>query len=152
MRFSSTRSYSGDASEALRIAETAFLPNGFRVVDSSASQLKLKGRGMHSTQENPIRGATEVTIQAQDSVLKLDASLGGVVGLSLFAAILPVALWAALKLPDQLKSPEGIFTLKVLCGAGFWVVGVPMLVFWLRKRTINALEDILTSASCADRG
>lgn len=152
MRFSATRSFAGNASEALRIAEAALLPNGFRIVDTSASRLKFKGRGMQSTKENPIRGATEVTIEAQDSVLKLDASLGGVVGLSLFAAILPIALWATVTLPGQLKSPDGVFTPKTLYGAGMWVVGVPALTFWLRKRTINALEDMLASASYAGRG
>ncbi|MBK6734143.1 MAG: hypothetical protein IPG61_08635 [bacterium] len=152
MRFAATRSYSGNASDALRVAEAALLPNGFRVVDSSASRLALRGRGMQSTKENPIRGATEVSIEAQDGVLKLDASLGGVVGLSLFAALLPVVLWAVMKLPGQLKSAEGVFTAKTLYGAGIWVVGVPVLFYWLRKRTINALEDVLASASYAGRG
>lgn len=149
MRYSASRPFSGSVPEALRVFEAALLPNGFRVVDSSSSRLQFKGHGMQSTKENPIRGATEVTIEAKAGALKLDASLGGVVALSLFVCLFPLALWAALTVPDMLKSTgdSWALTAKSLYGGGFWIIAGPAMSLWIRKRTTNALEDMLASAA-----
>ncbi len=149
MRYSTSRLFSGNGSKALRVVEAALLPNGFRIVDSSSSRLQLKGPGMQSTKENPIRGATEITVEAKNGTLKLDASLGGVVVLSLFVCLFPLALWGALALPDLLKSTgqSGALTAKSLYGAGAWLVIGPAMSVWIRSRTTSALDNMLASAA-----
>lgn len=149
MRYAATRAHSGSAASALKIVEETLLPNGFRIVEAGASRLELKGPGMRSSKENPLRGATRVVVDAHDGVLHLDASLGGVVWLSLFVCLFPPALWlilglAALARPE---SGEGLLASKSLYGVGIWLVLGPAMSFWFRKRTIDALETMLINAA-----
>jgi len=65
MRYSTKRQFAGDASVAFSAVEATLLPNGFRIAETHPHQLVLKGPGMQSTKENPVRGATEIVVEAR---------------------------------------------------------------------------------------
>ena len=148
MRYTTTRAYSGATVDALRVIEETLLPNGFHIVKSDASRLELRGPGMWSSKENPIRGATVVSVEARDSVLHLDTSLGGVARLARFACVFPIVLWFVLGLMSATKAEAGgLLTTKSLYWIGIWLVVGPALAFWIRRRTIGALDTMLLNAS-----
>jgi hypothetical protein len=96
MHFSAKRQFQGTNATAFSTIESILLPNNFRLIKSEPSRLKMAGRGMQSSKENPVRGATEVVIEARAGQL--------------------------------------------------WLVLGPLMGLWIRRRTIQALEDMLDSA------
>ena len=119
--------------------ETTLLPNDFRVIERSKLAMKFAGRGMNSTKENPVRGATEIALKAENKALHLNAKLGGVVKLSLFICLFPPLL---ILLMTFFSSEES----EVINYLWVWFVIGPVMTFWLYRRTIHSLDTLLDNA------
>ncbi len=148
MQYSAKRRFTGDQAVAFSAIEATLLPNGFRVVDTSPHRRILKGPGLQSTRENPVRGATKVVVEVEGETLRLRAELNGVLFMALFVCIFPLSLWAGFAVAGLLSSAESASPLsgKALVGAAVWVVVGPALALWIRRRTIRALDDMLNNA------
>ena len=148
MHYSIRREFTGSESAALSAIESILLSVNFRIVESSASRLALVGRGIRSTKENPLRGATEIEVETKSGSVSLNAKLGGVRSMALFVCSFPVLLWAILAISASLKSGDAAAVMngKALIGAAVWLVIGPVLAVWIRRRTIDSLEDMLENA------
>ena len=148
MQYSTKRRYSGNESAAFSAVESTLLPNGFRIIHSGPTRLELKGRGMQSTKENPVRGATEISVETAGGSLRLNAKLGGVRFMAFFVCLFPLLLWGSFAVTGLLKSGDGgsVFEAKALYGAAVWLVIGPLMTVWIRKRTISALDDMMDNA------
>lgn len=148
MRYSAKRRFTGDQAVAFSTVEATLLPNGFRVVDTNPHRRVLKGPGLQSTRESPVRGATKIVVEVEGETLHLRAELNGVLFMALFVCIFPVLLWAGFAVAGLFSSAESAAALsgKAFVGAAVWVVVGPVLARWIRRRTTRALDDMLASA------
>lgn len=155
MNYSTARKFSGQEALAFSAIEATLLPNSFRITRSEASLLELKGRGMQSTKEDPVRGATVVLVEARDGFLHLNARLGGVLFMVIFVCLFPVLLTGSFAVAPMIKSGGGIASLstEALYGMAVWSVLGPLMGLWIRHRTIESLRAMLENAIvCAGRG
>lgn len=118
--------------------ESTLLPNGFRLIKKGDTSIEFIGRGMNSTRENPIRGATKITLKAQLGILHLDANLGGVLFMSLFICLFPPLLILSLSYLNS-SDPSVINHLWV------WFIIAPIIAYQLRRRTVKALNTMLAN-------
>ena len=116
--------------------ESTLLPYGFSVQKKDKTSIDLSGRGMNSTKEDPIRGASEITLIAKAGTLQLKAKLGGVVFMSLFVCFLPPLLILCLSFFNPSDS-------GVINHLWVWFIMGPIISYWIRRRTINALNILL---------
>lgn len=135
MKYSSSVYIGTEDSVDFSPVESTLLPNGFKVQYKSANTIKFKGPLIQSTKEAPIRGATRVSLKAEAGILKLNANLGGVAFMSLFVCLFPPIL---------------VF---FIAGANNylntiwpWLIIGPIAAYWLRYRTVKALNTLLENA------
>ena len=148
MTYTSKHRYTGDTDAAFAAIEATLLPNGFRIVEKGPRSLTVTGRGMQSTKQSPLRGATRLHIEHRGGHLHLEAYLGGVRFMTLFVCLFPVLLFVGLTFLIPLLSGQGLagVDFRVLYGAAVWVVIGPVIAISIRKRTAHALEDLLANA------
>lgn len=155
MRYETQHDFEGSAEAALQAVEQALVPNGFRLVDSGPHRNEYAGRGMNSSRENPLRGATRIEVAAATRVLRLHADLGGVRRLALFVCIFPLVLWAGLTLAPMVARGGDRMEIGMagMIGTAVWLIVGPLLAWTIRRRTVRALDDLLGGAAAvAARG
>lgn len=124
-------------------AKSTLLPNEFVVENSSNNNISFTGKGMRSTNQPAIRGATKIKLEYKAGSLHLDAKLGGVLFMALFLLLFPPALFITLSLTTNTE-------LKLM-ELGIWLVISPILVIWVKSRTIKALNELLRSVMQKDK-
>jgi len=136
----------GDPARAFDLAATVLASNGFRLEKRDDRTLAAVGRGMQSTKQNPLTGAGRVTLTRVGSELRLEADLGGVRRLVRFLVALPVGLAVAFLVGWALSGgARGPLPWQPALALAPWLVISPLMVFWIRRRTIAALDDLLAS-------
>ncbi len=148
MNYSISQNFTGNRFSALETIQSIFLPNGFRLIKLENDFLQLKGRGMHSTKEDPIRGATEISIDFIGDQIRLEAKLGGVFFMMLFATLFPLLLFGSILVYPYLTAHSEVATTSLgqWTSVGMWIVLGPAMGWWIRRRTINSLHDALDNA------
>jgi hypothetical protein len=136
MKFSVQKNCLFDDEIDFSSAESTLLANAFRVIKKSDTSIEFSGRGMNSTKENPIRGATKISLNAQPGTLHLNANLGGVLFMSLLVCFLPPVL--ILMLSSINPQDSGIISYLWI-----WLIMGPMIAYRVRRRTIRALNRML---------
>lgn len=149
MRYLKTLEYSGSEATVISTIENALLPNDFRILDKGSTMIDLRGPGMTSNRQNPIRGATHIHIEARDGRLHLQANLGGVLFMVLFVCLFPVLMCGGFALAPVFTSNEGLsaFNREALQFLLVWLVVSPILSLWIRKCTVRALDNLLENAA-----
>lgn len=71
---------------------------GFSISERTKSSVTLEGPGLNSTRENPLLGATKITLSINGKNLDADAELGGVERLQRFVTWFPFLLGTTLGL------------------------------------------------------
>lgn len=143
-----SRNFSGKTQAAISSIETTLLPNNFKVTKATPTAIELKGPGLRSSKENPIRGASEIKIEVRNGKLHLEAALCGIRFLAIFIVAFPLLLMGVLSfLPVILAGGDfGEFNPAILLIMSPWVFISPMAIVWMRKRAIRALDDMLDNA------
>jgi hypothetical protein len=149
MRYETERNYRGSEEAVLAAVEQTLEPNGFRLVESGAGRHAWAGRGMRSSKENPLRGATEIHLRCSGGVLRLHAALGGVRRMAIFVIIFPIVLWSGLTLAPMIASGGDRMSIgwTGMIGVGLWLIVGPLLAWSFRRRTVQALDDLLENAA-----
>ena len=136
----------GDPARALDLAATVLASNGFRLERRDEQPLVAVGRGMLSTKQNPLTGAGRVALTRIGGELRLEADLGGLRAMARFLVALPlgmvVALGVAWAATGGTRSPVPWQAALALAP---WAVIAPLMIVWIRRRTIIALDDLLAS-------
>ncbi|MDE3271862.1 hypothetical protein [Pseudoalteromonas sp. G4] len=136
MKYSAQMDCQSEADIDFSSVETTLLPNGFRVIKKDDTSIEFTGRGMNSTKEDPIRGATKISLMAKSGLLHLNANLGGVLFMSLFVCLFPPLLILSLSYFNS--SDSGVLNLLWI-----WLVMGPMIAYWIRQRTVKSLKIML---------
>jgi hypothetical protein len=151
MEYSKTVPFTGSASQALKVARSTFLPQGFQLVASADHELRVTGPGINSTRENPLKGITEASIIVRSSAIEIKATLGGVEKMKKFLTffLLGMALLflivfgvLALTIPD-LRRPW--FFLIPILALSPWIFLAPLMSRMIGRRTIQAIDTLLSN-------
>ena len=132
---------------------------GFHIALQNENQLTLRGPGMRSTKQNPILGATEITLRRSHTMrgkLDVSADLGGVRWMCNFMTYFPPLLIGGLMTIHLVianfvlnNMPQGLFN-KLLAGAVFMLflflcLG-QILGRRIRQNTENAIDACIRDA------
>lgn len=155
------------AEKALDLAKQSLATNGFRVESQTEDYLIAVGPGLRSTSQNPLLGATRITLKVAEHHLAMEADLNGVRTLQSFVRWFPLGL--GLVLGVTLGVVQG-FVLGSQSGVGFgvpwasgwrwmaltlggsllpvspWLILAPMISRSIEKRTKSSLDTLVINA------
>ena len=120
-------------SDILNKAADLLIACGFNLTSHDKNEVTLQGPGMRSTNQNPILGATEITLRQSHTMrgkVAVDADLGGVRWMRRFMIVLPLSLFI------------GISTLLVIVMAVVFAF-VPKVNFPIESALILAVTGAL---------
>lgn len=103
---------------------------------------------MNSSKENPLRGASEILVEISGGKIHLDANLGGVKFMILFLMTFPILMVGFIVGASFFSSgwETELKEIQTWYVPAFWMVVSPLFSIWVRKRTVNALDDLLGNA------
>lgn len=166
MTYSNSLAFTGDAQRVLVAASTILMTNGFVVVHQQGHEIQFVGPGLNSTRQNPLLGASKVTIQVDTGRLTVDADYGGLellrrlmvrfplllgLGLGAFFALTMLSVivgvclyaWDIRGLPTVFWLSPFFGMLTPLLAVSPWFFLAPWLRQHLQRRTTNALDTLL---------
>lgn len=170
MEYTNSQPFTDDTEKAFETASRVLMANGFELVAQDGTSMEFTGRGMNSTKQNPLLGATRIAIEADHGELHLDAELGGVERMRRFLTYFPQAMSVGFVLffgvlmgfvfGQQNGMGFGVpfapgwkwFLFVVpLATAGLapWPVVAPLMTKQIRKRTTQALDALLNNMAAA---
>lgn len=131
---------------------------GFRLASQTENEVTLTHKGMRSTKQNPILGATTITLRQSHLTrgkVSVSADLGGVRWMRRFVTLFPPLLMAGILTINLTLAaifqniPQGLF-FKLIAGVAFvtflsFGAGV-ILVKRIREQTEQSLEACVTNA------
>ena len=135
--------FRGDAQAALSLAQAALVAQGFEILAQSASELCVRGPGLHSTRQSPLLGATELSLHIAASSIEAQAALGGVARMKAFVYLFPPGLGLVLSLPFLLAGLPNWWV--GLLAVAPWLVLSPLMGAMIERRTIRAIEGLVRS-------
>jgi len=146
MPYVSATVISGPPEEALKVVRDALVANAFTILSATPTEFTAAGPGLTSSRQNSLLGASKVSLRVENSVLHLQAELGGAARLGLFATLFPLALGVFLAVVLGLaRKPNGL--IAPLLAVGPWLVVGPLMAVLFRKRTEKALNALLQSTA-----
>lgn len=142
MHYEGRTVFTGDRRSALEAGRSILMNNGYTVSPIEHDSFTATGRGLGSTQQNPLTGATEFMVKAGGGEIVVRAELGGVRSMMWFLLLFPPGLGACLAISFGISmgwDRAYAAFLPILP----WLVISPLMIFWLRRRTERALETLL---------
>lgn len=157
--YSKTAPFVGHPAKALDVARTTFMSQGFQIVASSNDELRVTGPGLNSTKENPLKGVSEASIIIRASAIEIKAMLGGTQKLSKFLRLFPLGMalffllvtgivFGVIALTLSEFRQWWIFLIAALVpvlALSPWLFLSPIMVRWIEKRTVQALDTLLNN-------
>jgi hypothetical protein len=149
IEYSTTVPFAGSGKRALAVAQTTLVSLNFRIVSSSETELRVSGRGINSTRENPLKTVTEATFLVRNAAIEIAAKLGGVEKLRRFLRIFPIALatffllvWTTIAyfLPDFRH--WWIFVIP-LAPLSPWIFLTPIISRSFERRSRDAMDSLV---------
>ena len=144
--------FTGDRTKVFEFAIMALTSVGFRLEAQSSSSLQFTGPGMNSSRENPLTGASLISLSVQEDELTLEAELGGLKRIRQVLIMLPAGLALLfLVLFGFLFRNRGFpFILFVsILPLSPWLILTPVLSHVMQKRTHRALDTFLHNIGVA---
>jgi len=159
MEYSKTVPFAGQAASALNVARTTFMGQGFQIIASSDTELRVTGPGLKGTKENPLKGVSEASIIIRASAIEIKAVLDGTQKLKKFLKIFPLGMallflivvgivfgvmaWVS---PDSFQ--WWIFLIAVLIPVLIlspWLFLSPLMIRSIEKRSVEAVDTLLNN-------
>jgi hypothetical protein len=171
-RFSTSTEANCSSVDVLTSAIVTLTNNGFAITHRDARSVSLTGPGLNSTRQNPILGASKITLQIRDNSIVADAELGGVDAMQRFVIRFPFLLGLSLGL---LFGIGGGLLFGWQFGVGFgvpwaqgwrwmllaiggsmlpvapWLILSPLIARMIRIRTQNAVETLIRNAAFTEK-
>lgn len=151
MEIRKTVSFSGSPDRALETARDTLVHQNFKLTATTRTSLEAEGPGMNSTKENPLLGLSRVRVDVTGHELSAVAEAGGVrrlltiVSLVLVGVtIMDIALFSFL--PNRNGSGP-LHWYYGLAPTAPWIIIMPLMTRWVRRRTNRALDTLLANAA-----
>jgi hypothetical protein len=135
--------FRGDAKAALELARAALVAQGFEILAQSASELSVRGPGLHDTRQSPLLGATELSLQIAASSIEAQAVLGGVARMKAFVYWFPPGLGLVLALSFLIAGLPNWWVAFLAIAP--WLVISPLMGAMIERRTVRAIEGLVRS-------
>lgn len=144
MEYKTSAQFAGPADRAIERARLCLMTNGFKLYQPSDTQLVATGPGMHSTNQDPILGATRITVTVSSDLVDIEAELGGVRFMQLFVFLFPPALVAVMSFGFMFAqiTPRQ-FPLVGLGLFVMWAIMSPLMARAIKNRTTEALDTLV---------
>ncbi len=139
--------FHGDADEAMKLAKTTLLSLGFEISNSTATELRVRGPGMHSSQQPALLGVTSLTLKINGYAITADAKLGGAAAMRTFIFVFPPALMLFLLLVFELMKMD----VSWVHGAWIlpWFVIAPWMGSMIERKSTRAVNSLVNGmAQC----
>jgi hypothetical protein len=157
--YSKTVPFVGHTAKAVDVARTTFMSQGFQIVANSDHELRVTGPGLNSTKENPLKGVSEASIIIRASAIEIKAMLGGTEKLKKFLRIFPLGMalffllvigivFGVIALTRSEFQQWWIFLIAALIPAlalSPWLFLSPIMVRWIEKKTVQAVDTLLNN-------
>lgn len=151
MEYEKTATFTGKNTDALAIAKTTLLPNGFRIINSNENSLSMKADSSAwlQRQNNAIIGVSEVHIYIENSTISLKAELKNIDKVIIFLIIFLAGLAALLAgiFAAVFSKTEGEPNIGLILLMAFspWPVLLPLMYFFFKARTRRSLDILLSN-------
>ena len=151
LEYSKAVPFNGRGARALDVARSAFVGQSFEIVASSDYELRVKGPGISSTRENPLKGVSEAAFIVRPDSIEVKALLGGAEKMKRFLRLFPLCLFLffmivfgilAWSIPD-LRHPW-IFLIPALALSP-WLFLSPLIARSIENRTRQAVDTLLSN-------
>jgi len=144
MNYTASIAFDGKCDDALELARIVLATNGLKVNVKGSSELLAQGPGLFNTRDNPLLGATAVTIRIAEGRIDLAAELGGVKRMRTFLFVFPPALGLVLVVLFLTLGMEWRHVLLTVAVAICpWIILSPVLARWVSSRTLRAIDTLL---------
>jgi hypothetical protein len=150
MEYQNSKHVSGEASAAGKRIVDSLVGQGFRIVVQNREAVELAGPGMSSSQQNPLVGASKVTIRSLGREVTIEADFAAVrqlirtLGVVIFSMAILFLVLFGFVIP--IEPPVLRYILPVLPLAP-WPFLLPWMGWLLRRRTARAFDVLLESVA-----
>ena len=153
MEYSKTVAFTGRPSRALDVARTTFMSQGFQVIASTDSELRVTGPGMNSTRQDPLKGVSEATVIVRPSAIELRARLGGAEQMKRFLTFFPLGMallflivFGVLAFVVNVPAfRRPLIFLIPLLALSPWLFLAPMMSRMIERRTTQAVDALVNN-------
>ena len=137
--------FDGDPHTAFDLARTSLVFQGFEVLSESDTELRARGPGMHSNQQPPILGVSDLCLRIIGSKISARATLGGVLTMKLFLLFFPPGLVLSLCIMGMIDG-------KIEWWVPFaflvpWFMIAPAMGSALERTTVKAVDAMVRGMS-----
>jgi hypothetical protein len=158
MKYEKEEYFKGNLAKAIEMAKNTFLPNGFEIIDSSDSYLEAVNRSsLWGYKRHPLNGVSMVSISGGDGRIILKAELGGVTKmvkyLIFFIAAMIIFFLVLFGLLFGIRQGQPISKVVMISLLPFapWLIAIPLMKFWFKKRAGIALDTLIKNMINASR-
>lgn len=149
--YSKTVPFAGRAARALSVAQSAFINQGFEIVANSDYELRVKGPGISSTRQNPLKGVSEASIIIRSSAIEIKAILGGAQKMKTFLRLFPLGMalffllvFGVLAWTLPVLRHVWIFLIP-LAALSPWLFLAPVMGRTIENKTRQAVDTLLSN-------
>lgn len=150
MEYQNAKHVSGEASAAAKRIVASLAAEGFRIVTQNRDLVEMAGPGMSSSSQNPLVGASKVTIRSLGREVAIEADFGAVrrlirtLGIVIISMAILFLVLFGFVIP--LQHPVLRYVLPVLPLAP-WPFLLPWMSWLFQRRTARAFDALLASAA-----
>jgi hypothetical protein len=152
MEYTASRPLEGSPERALDLITAVFASNGYALVSRDSRSVRFESGAGEGKGRNPMLGDSTVMFNIKDGSLTMLADMGGVRKMGTVIIFLPVALALFFLVLFGILFGElgaGFIAMVSLGPVLPWVFLAPLLIRWLKKRSVEALDRLLESMAKA---
>jgi hypothetical protein len=150
MHYEDSVPFRGDTQKAMEFTRTLLASNNFVVDIPNRHTIHGKGMGMTSNKQDPLTGATDITVEFKSSEIVLSAFLGGLRTMTNFIYYFPWGLLLYLAITFIIIGDFKLGSIWILVGCGLpWLFLSPLIAKSMKKRVTYALKAFITNIKSA---
>lgn len=153
MEYQQTLTIKGDGKALLDSTMQLLMAQGFSIVKKENFYLEVAGHNVHSSNQNPMLGASKIVFSISGRQLHVDAELKGfkklITILSMMMVVMAIGfVMMAMFLPNTDPDFRPYHAALPLLP---WVVLMPLMARIFKKRTIKTLDTFVANLAMLDR-
>ena len=125
----------------MQLAKTTLMSLGFEITSSTTNELRVRGPGMHSSQQPALLGVTSLSLKINGYSITADAKLGGAAAMRTFIFVFPPALILFLLLIFKLMKMDVSWAMAAWILP--WFVIAPWLGSMIEHKSKRAVDSLV---------
>jgi hypothetical protein len=150
MTHSHSLDFRGDLAAAFSMATSTLTACGFNLVNKTSRSLEFTSPGMWNSHQNPLLGASRITLTGGVGRIELQAELGGSRGVVVLFGVVAVigvvqAVGFGLAASHSTRAFNWAQAAPIAIVLLFGALGGPLGFYYLRQRTLRSLNTLLNN-------